>query len=153
MNSIVQARAWQSAFLKLNGVEGTFLFQDPKAADHRGALTLSTSLAPKVNGAGQNGSDLVTDGWPINVTDMLLEGDYISVNSRLYQLLEDASSNGTGDATLSIWPHARNDLADNADITVGIEAFGLFRLLEWPEFAADVEYFMNGFNFSFEEAI
>lgn len=147
------AKQWMSFIQKLNGPYGTFLMQDPKCAAHRGAYDFETGFAPKVKGGSQNGPDLETDGWPTGVSGLLLEGDYISIQGRLYQLLADADSDGSGNADLLVYPHVRNDVLDNADITVGIEAFGLFRLLEFPRFPYKVDVFMSGFAFGCEEAI
>jgi hypothetical protein len=112
------AEYWISFLLKLNGPFGTFLMGDPNGATARGAATGT----PLVNGAGQTGNELVTDGWTTSTTGILKAGDYIQLGtgatSRLYKVLDDVNSDGSGNATLTLWPDLRSAPADNAAITV-----------------------------------
>jgi hypothetical protein len=112
------AEYWISFLLKLNGPYGTFLMGDPNGATARGAATGT----PLVNGAGQTGNELVTDGWTTSTTGILKAGDYIQLGSaataRLYKVLDDVNSDGSGNATLTLWPDLRSAPADNAAITV-----------------------------------
>lgn len=149
--SLEKAMAWQTFILKLNGSEGTFLVQDPVAYALRG-LAGETGNAGQVNGANQFGPDLETDGWVPSTTGLFLKGDHISINNRLYQILDDVDSDGAGAATLTIWPFARNNIADAAEILVGADAFGLFRLIEPPEFAWNVDKLRDGFQFGAKES-
>lgn len=112
------AEYWISFLLKLNGPYGTFLMGDPNGATARGVATGT----PLVNGAGQTGNELVTDGWTTSTTGILKAGDYIQLGtgatSRLYKVLDDVNSDGSGNATLTVWPDLRSAPADNAAITV-----------------------------------
>jgi len=91
------AEALHAALCSLNGREGTFLFGDSASKTPRGTATGT----PLVKGASQTGEDLITDGWTINITGILKAGDWIQLGtgstSRLYKVLGDANSNGTGD--------------------------------------------------------
>ncbi len=123
------AEAWNAFLLKLNGKEGTFLIGDRSSDAPRG----SAGGTPLVKGASQTGHDLNTDGWPVSQTGVLLAGDYIGLGAaataRLYKVLDDADSDGAGDATLTLWPEitAAASPADNA-VIVTAAAVGLFRL-------------------------
>lgn len=112
------AEYWISFLLKLNGPFGTFLMGDPNGATPRGIATGT----PLVNGAGQTGNELITDGWTTSQTGILKAGDYIQLGtgatSRLYKVLDDVNSDGSGNATLTLWPDLRSAPADNAAITV-----------------------------------
>jgi hypothetical protein len=112
------AEYWISFLLKLNGPYGTFLMGDPNGATARGVATGT----PLVNGSGQTGNELVTDGWTTSTTGILKAGDYIQLGtgatSRLYKVLDDVNSDGSGNATLTVWPDLRSAPADNAAITV-----------------------------------
>jgi len=120
---------WMAFLLSLNGKEGTFLFGDPAGKTPRGIATGT----PFVNGASQSGGSLITDGWTVSQTGILLAGDWIqlgtSSTARLYKVLADANSDGTGNATFDIWPNLRGNLipADNDPLVVQ-SAQGLFRL-------------------------
>jgi hypothetical protein len=116
---------WFTWLLKLNGAKGTALIGPVgRAATPRGPATGT----PVVNGAGQTGNQFASDGWTASQTPILRKGDWLSIENRLYKLLEDANSNGTGQATLTVWPSLRAAPADNAAITVN-NPRGLYRLV------------------------
>lgn len=121
------AEYWISFLMKLNGPYGTFLLGDPNGQTARGVATGT----PLVNGGSQTGNELVTDGWTNSTTGILKAGDYIQIGtaltSRLYKVLDDVNSDGSGNATLTIWPDLRTAPADNTAITVA-NPKGLFRL-------------------------
>lgn len=74
---------------------------------------------PLVNGASQTGTSLITDGWPIS-TAILKAGDLITITGStvVREITADVSSNGSGQATLSINPpiYTGGSPADNAPI-------------------------------------
>lgn len=117
------AEQWTAFLLSLNGQEGTFYLRDPLGSVPRG----SASGTPLVNGGSQTGQELLTDGWSTSVDGVLLKGDYIQLGTRLYKVLEDVNSNGSGQATISIWPSIRESPADN-DTVITSGARGIFRL-------------------------
>lgn len=139
--------------LKLNGKRGTFLLGDPTGVTARGIATGT----PLVNGAhAAEANSLVTDGWTINQTGILKAGDYIQLgsgsSSRLYKNLNDVNSNGTGNATLDIWPGLRSAVADNAAIVVS-NCKSVFRLMS-NDMTWDIgEAQIYGIEFSAMEAI
>lgn len=122
-----QAEYWNVFMLKLNGRRGTFLLGDPAGKRPRGIATGT----PVVNGAGQAGNELATSGWSNSITGILLAGDYIQLGSgasaRLHKVLDDANSDGSGLATLLIWPSLRASPANGAAIVTS-NTVGVFRL-------------------------
>ena len=127
------AEAWLGKLVSLNGAEGSFLLGDTANLTPRGIGTGT----PLVKGASQTGYDLITDGWTINQTGILKAGDWIQLGTgstaRLYKVVADANSNGTGDATLTLWPKLRSSPADNAALTVTspMGRFMLAQSIEW----------------------
>lgn len=121
------AEQWVGFLLALNGREGTFAMGPPEYRAPRGVATGT----PLVKGAGQSGRTLLTDGWTSGVAGILRAGDYFQLGSgasaRLHKVVQDAASNGSGDATLEIWPRLRAAPADNAPITVSAPV-GVWRL-------------------------
>jgi hypothetical protein len=121
------AEEWIAFMLSLNGQQGTFLLGDPLGATARGIGTGT----PLVKGASQTGSSLITDGWTASQTGILKAGDYFQLgtgsSSKLYKVLADANSDGSGDATFDIFPSINTAVADDLAITVS-SAKGLFRL-------------------------
>lgn len=75
----------------------------------------------QVNGASQTGTTLQTNGWNANAT-ILRAGDYIEVamptgvNQQLFMVLENVTTDGSGNATLTIEPAIRTSPQDNAFI-------------------------------------
>ncbi len=104
---------WITFFNNLRGNLNTFDAFDPEGKIPRG----SAGGIPLVNGASQTGSSLITDGWPISTTGILLKGDYFSVNNELKQITQNIDTDGSGNATLVFEPNLRNSPPDSTPIT------------------------------------
>ena len=124
------AEEWVAFLMKLYGQKGTFLLGDPLGGTARGSAS-SAAGTPVVNGASQTGGTLAIDGLPASATGYLKAGDYIQLGSaataQLYKVLNDADSNGSGEATLDVWPNLRSSPSDGATVVVA-NAKGVFRL-------------------------
>ena len=122
-----EGEQWAAFVTALNGRQGTFLAGDPAGKTPRGAATGT----PLVNGAGQSGLTLATDGWTPSTSGILKAGDWIQIGAgataRLHKVVQDASSNGVGQASLEIWPRLRYSPADNAALAVS-NTVGQWRL-------------------------
>jgi hypothetical protein len=70
-----------------------------------------------VNGGGQAGYSIATDGWGAAGTK-LKAGQFVTVNDQLLQLVADVVANGSGQATLSFRSYLRIPTTDNAPIEV-----------------------------------
>lgn len=160
-----QAAACEAWITALRGRYGIFTIGDSARKTPRG----TGGGTPQVNGGSQSGMYLVTDGW--NHSELVLKaGDYIQfgcVNeftgeftgefggdpiARLHKVLEDVTTNSSGQATISIWPRLRSSPVDNAAITV-TNCKGTFRLAEnlrgWDIDEAKI----YGFSFKAVEAL
>lgn len=95
------------------GQSGTFTFSLPSLGTPRG----TAAGTPLVNGGAQIGSELVTDGWAINSL-VLRKGDFIEIDGdrKIYQITADATSNGSGEVTLSLYPALRRTPPDNVTV-------------------------------------
>jgi hypothetical protein len=118
-----------------DGVSGVYLWgaqfeTGPTATTYQGVVD---AYGPFVNGAGQTGDTLVIDGCSPNVTGFLLPGDYIQIGSasatQLYKVLTQVDTDGSGGATLDIWPDLRSSPANDAVVVVA-NTKGRFRLRE-----------------------
>jgi hypothetical protein len=118
---------WVAFLLSLRGRSGTFLLGDPARKQVMGTATSN----PLVNGANQTGSSLIIDGGSLSQSTFLKAGDYIQLgtglNSRLFKVLADVATNGSGQATIDVWPRIRTAPADNAAVIIS-NTVGLFRL-------------------------
>lgn len=144
------------AWLLSLGADGTFLLPPPEyTAGARGSL----SGSPTVNGNGQSGNTLETDGWTPSAANVLKPGDWFqlgsSSTSRLHKVLQAASANVYGQASLEIFPRLRETPNDGDPLTV-VNPKGLFCLsagtaaeTSWSVRAA----LLYGISFSVREAI
>lgn len=64
------------------------------------------SAGVTVNGAGQTGTTLNTTGWPVSTSNVAMAGDIIKVAgvSHVLQVVDNASSDGSGNSALSVNP-------------------------------------------------
>ena len=124
------AEYWVAFLLSLKGQVGTFLLGDPNCVDAQGSAR-TTPGTPVVNGPLQTGNTLSIDGLPLSVTGYLLPGDYIqlgaSSSAQLYKVLTQVNTDGSGAATLDIWPDLRS-IPGDGDAVVVANTKGRFRL-------------------------
>jgi hypothetical protein len=124
--------AWRSFIAKSRGSANDFQVPvDPVAQS-------ASTATPLVNGAGQQGRTLNTDGWPTSTT-VLQAGQYVTINNQLLQLTENVTSNGSGVAVLTFEPPVRVSPADNAAIEYK-NPFCLMYLVEEPTLSVETGY-------------
>ena len=117
-----------AAFLAdLRGAAGRFYYSPAVWSPRRAA----GGGAPVVNGAGQSGAALITDGWTPS-GQVALAGDWLSFDDalgrrRLHMATATAAANGSGQATIAITPPIRRAPSDNAPVEVAAPS-GVFRL-------------------------
>lgn len=69
---------------------------------------------PLVNGAGQTGTSIVTDGWTAGAT--LMAGDMIGIGGELKMVTASATASGAGAMTIAFEPPLRAAPADNSAV-------------------------------------
>lgn len=142
---ITQAREWFGFLVSLRGGVGSFLAGDPDQTTPGG----TGNGTPLVNGASQTGLTLVTDGWAFSET-VLVRGDWFQLGSggsaRLHMVTADATSDGSGNATLDIWPRLRSSPANNDPLTINgaqgrfrLRASSASRLSDLAKFGVDID--------------
>lgn len=121
------AEQWVAWLISLRGQLGTFLFGVPSRATPRG----SAAGSPLVAGSGQTGGTLNIDGADADQATFLKAGDYIQLgtgaSSTLHKVLVDVATDGSGAASLELWPHMRSAPTNNSSVVIS-SAKGLFRL-------------------------
>ena len=124
--------AWRSLIAKSRGAANDFRVPvDPVAQS-------ASTATPLVNGAGQTGRTLNTDGWPTSTT-VLQAGQYVTINNQLLQLTENVTSNGSGVATLTFEPPVRTSPSDNTAIEYK-NPYCLMYLVEEPTLSVETGY-------------
>jgi hypothetical protein len=124
-----QAEQWIAFLGALFGKFGTFLMGDYNRPTPQGPM----NGTPLVNGSNLSGSNqLLVKSSAIGVPNWAVAGDYIQVTAsggqqRLYKILLNASTDGSGNVTLEIFPNIREQLADGTTI-VTANCAGTFRL-------------------------
>lgn len=116
-----RAAPWIGFFAALRGQRGTFTLGSYVQQTPQG----TAGGTPLVDGGSQTGYSLVTDGWN-NLETVLKAGDFIQIDTSLYQVAQDVTSNGSGQATIELWPNLRGH-ADNSSI-ITTAPTGVFRL-------------------------
>lgn len=142
---------WDAFCTKLNGRLGTFLMGMDNAM--RGLGDLSGN--PVVNGDGQSGGTLNITGATPSIENWAHAGDYIQLgsgaSSRLHKVLDNASTDDQGNASINIWPRLRRSPNDG-DIVVVENTKGVFRLTDNISVSIQ-EANIYGFSFSAVEVI
>ena len=121
--------------VKQRGQYETFTYYPPTVSSPQGTATGT----PVVNGAQSAGDNtIVTDGWSNSIT-ALKAGDFLKFagHDKVYMVVEDATSDGSGNATLTIEPPLRSSVADDEGITVSDVPFTV-------RFADDIAEFDGG---------
>lgn len=123
---IANAAAVIAFLLSLNGRQGTFLMGDPSFTSPRGTWAGS----PKVLGAHSAGvKTIAMDGFTASAT--VKAGDWFQIgtgsSSRLHQVVQDGTADGSGLLNIEIWPRTRAALADDATFTTSSPK-GVWRL-------------------------
>lgn len=126
-----EGEQWVSFLLALYGKYGTFVMGDYNRQAPQGPM----SGSPVVSGSNPAGAyQLSIRGAAASVTNWAVAGDYLQITApsapqRLYKILQNASSNGSGDLTVDIFPSLREALADGNPI-ITANCVGTFRLQE-----------------------
>lgn len=122
-----EASAWLAWLAKLDGTLNTFNIGDPNNVVPQG----EAGGTPLIAGANQTGSSLNVDGCSTSQTNWLKAGDYIQLgtagSAKLHIVTDNVDTNGSGQATINLWPAIRVAPSDNASVIVS-NTVGTFRL-------------------------
>lgn len=119
---------------KLRGQIGSFLLPIPDGVKPCGLWRGEDGnwpQPPAVDGAGQTGYQISVRDMPPNQIGAAKAGDWINLgtgsSTRLYQITEDADTDGTGRTVLNVAPRLRESPNDGDEVFHD-NAKGLFRL-------------------------
>lgn len=106
------ARKLMAFLMALRGGTGTFQWGDTVLSTPSG----NAGGTPVVNGASQTGTALATTGWAPSITGIMKAGDFFQVGNSYFLVLQDVNSDGSGQATLDIFPRIRTSPSNGASI-------------------------------------
>lgn len=107
----VEAKKLQAFLTTLRGRAGRFYLSPHDSTPNGTAVG-----AGLVQGVGQSGGSLITDGWTVSQPLLFAAGDYIEVNGELKQISADVASNASGIATITFSPDLNQSPPNNAQI-------------------------------------
>jgi hypothetical protein len=108
------ARQWFSALTALSKLENSMRITPP---DYSAPASGYAGADPAVKGADQLGTSLLMDGVTVS-TLILSDGDYFEVNGEFKVCRADATSDGSGNVTVTFEPALRSAPADNAPVRI-----------------------------------
>ncbi len=148
------AERWVAWLISLKGQLGTFYLGDPAATTPLGSARDADTIL--VNGALSSGDTIPIDSAPANQTDYLKAGDYMQIGTgtsrQLFKVLTDVDTNGSGQATVDVWPNVRTTITNNASVTVQ-STQGIFRLITNEQAFSINEASVYGVTFGAIEAV
>lgn len=138
-----KANDWLAFFAKIRG--GEFYLGDSSRAD------VTTSETPRVKTQASSGSTLSTELWTPSTSNLLAPGDWFDVvasNGKkcLFQCLEAVASDGSGEATISIFPNVRTTIAAATSLNFASPQ-GVFVIDDAPSLSFDSSKLLKGFSF------
>jgi len=149
---VEKAKEWRAFFLRMNGPIGTFYLSDSPAFRFPQGVATGSPVVDSGNTALS--STLLTTGWDIDIPFLVKAGDEFSIDDRLYTVLADTSSDGSGDATLTIWPPLPATLpADSTSLDFRDDARGIFRMEEIPAWVNNLGAYQEELTFIAHEAL
>ena len=148
------ASEYQTFFMQLHGMRGTFLMGDPDAKSKRGNATQSSLTI--TSSASVGAYDISVSGFTNSQSNALVKGDYIQFgtgsSSKLHMIVENVDASASGTATIQIEPALKVAITTSTSCSIN-NCVGVWRLdtneIGWDADRAS----LYGFSFSCTEAI
>lgn len=123
-----QAAQWEAFMLKLRGQKGTFLLGNPDAKEPQGTVTGAITLSSAASVGDDSLSIQTTQNSEVGI---FKAGDYLQLGSagtsKLYVVVDDATSNSSGVVGVNIEPEIKADVA-SGETVVYSNPKGVFRM-------------------------
>ncbi len=141
-------RDWRAFLMELRGQFGTFSIVVPGNDD---PSTGYSGAIGTVDGAGQVGTSIVTEGWD-NGAEILNRGDYFNLGEELKMCTSSISSGVAGTAIIDFEPEIKVPPANGSDVIINSPTI-IMRLQE-DEAVWSLKYpLIYGFSFKAQEAV
>lgn len=148
------ASEYQTFFMQLHGMRGTFLMGDPDAKTKRGNATQSSLTIASNTAVGAY--DIPVSGLTNSQSSALVKGDYIQFgtgsSSKLHMIVANVDASASGTATIQIEPALKVAITTSTSCSIN-NCVGVWRL-DTNEIGWDADRASTyGFSFSCSEAI
>jgi hypothetical protein len=120
----VDAANWIAFLMQLRGMTFAFQLGDPLNPTPLGAPSGTPVVAA---GNLAMSETLATSGWTVDRSGLLLPGDWIQIGYRMHRVLDNVTSDDSGNATFQIFPTLR-EIPTTGVAVVSTNPKGLFRL-------------------------
>lgn len=146
-----QADDWVSFLMQLRGMMNAFQLGEVRKATPNGSVLGSPQVDNGVSGNVAGSQFLDTKGWTASASGVLKRGDQIQIGYRLHQVLDDVNADGSGKATLEVWPSLREQPTDSSAITT-TNSKGLWRLAKNARpYSYDISRLVKGVSIPIQE--
>lgn len=100
-----QVKKWYTFQMRLKGPEKTFEF----SPSFLGTSDGNPSGSPSVDSITSDNETITTSGWDADLTNALRVGDIIECNGEFKFVAKDIDTDGSGNASIPVWPPFRSD--------------------------------------------
>lgn len=122
------ADIWECFLLEMRGMSCAAQFADPRRPVNKGTMLGAPLTDNSIATGNAAGTTLLgTKGWTASSAGVLKKGDYLQVGFYYYRCLDDVNADGSGKATIAVWPSLRELPADGDGINV-TTPMGIFAL-------------------------
>lgn len=104
--TLAQAAEWEGFLGELRGMLNVFQFVDPRRKAPLGIANAEDFPTVQLGNAAGS-TQLLTQGWRNSTARLLLRGDRFQLGYRYHEVCDTVSSDGSGNATIQIWPSLR----------------------------------------------
>ena len=137
-----------SFILKMRGRTNVVEFGDPTYI----VPSAVASETPLVDGNQSAGATTInTKSWTASQTDLMKEGYYLQIGTKMYMVTADVSSDGGGLMSIDIMPPLKADISDDGSIDVATPK-ALFRLSSPNNTWTTQKTVINSYTFNLVEA-
>lgn len=128
-----ESEKWKAWLTKLRGRRGTFRLPNPNRTSQQGAVSTNGTVEDALS---SNRGAIRTSGWANSTTNLFREGDFFEVNDELKIVVQDITSDSSGEAVLIHEPEFRT-APSQGDTVVTTDPKSLFRLrnetVQWSD--------------------
>lgn len=123
----LEADDWMATLMQMRGMANAIQMADPLKLTPRGSVAGTPLIDNSVTGGNAAMSQtLGLKGFTASAAGVLMRGDNIQVGYRLHRVLDQVDADGSGKATVAIYPSLREIPTDSSALITS-NCMGIFR--------------------------